>query len=322
MIALVAALALAALPSGTARYRAELGGEVVGTAELRIRCASEVCAVESISRLRLPAEAGGAVLAAHAEVEVDRDGRFRGGALRFTRGDAGGEREGIGGAVPAALVELVLAAEAGSEERCLTFFEEERPAPRRACGRREGPAVAADVGGVPVRIVRDADGFPREVTVAARFRYVRDAAALVPARAPRLAGTRVPGPADPRDAGAFCGARLDAPPARADAGPLPPPRAAGASCREKTEAWLAAARARGLEGRAAIGVAWDGGGFVWHEWAEVRAGDVWIPVDPSFGELPARGPRFTIARVTAGDRVSRDAAGARILACWGSGRVE
>jgi transglutaminase-like putative cysteine protease len=70
-----------------------------------------------------------------------------------------------------------------------------------------------------------------------------------------------------------------------------------------------------------VGVAWDGSAFVWHAWAEVRSAEGWIPVDPSFGQLPARGPRFTIGRWGAGDDAAREVAGARILACWGSARV-
>jgi transglutaminase-like putative cysteine protease len=116
------------------------------------------------------------------------------------------------------------------------------------------------------------------------------------------------------------------PPDPAQAAPLPaglpPPRAAGASCRERTAAWLAEAARAGFSGRTAVGVAWDGGDFVWHAWAEVRAGGRWIAVDPSFGEAPARGPRFTLGRWAADDRGARDAAGQAILACWGASRVE
>jgi hypothetical protein len=187
----------------------------------------------------------------------------------------------------------------------------------------DGAEIVADVGGVRARIVPSQDGFPAQVTVEDRFRFVRDAAAAVPPRAPRLAGTRVPGPVDPRAARIFCGAPLDPPPAapvRASA--LPPPRAAGESCREKAAAWLAAARTRGFEGRTAVGVAWDGSAFVWHAWAEVRSGEAWVPVDPSFGELPARGPRFTLGRYADGDDAAREAAGSRVLACWGNARVE
>ncbi len=318
----LAAAVLAALPQGAVRYRAELAGEAVGAVALRIRCAASTCAVAYESRLRAPAEAGGAVEVSRVDVEVSRDGRFHGGALRVRRGGERSEPEGVPDAVPAALVEVVLAAGSGAE-RCIPFFREGRRERVTACGRIEGAAIVADVDGVRARIVPSQDGFPAEVTVEDRFRFVRDAAAAVPARAPRLAGTRVPGPPDARMARTFCGVPLDpspAAPARAPA--LPPPRAPGESCREKTAAWLGAARTRGFEGRTAVGVAWDGSGFVWHAWAEVRSGDAWVPVDPSFGELPARGPRFTVGRYADADDAAREATGARVLACWGRARVD
>jgi hypothetical protein len=217
--------------------------------------------------------------------------------------------------VPASLLEVVLAAEG---EGCVRFYEEERPAERTVCARREGEVVAAEVGGVRVRVAPGEGGFPREVEVAGRFRFVRDPAALLPARPPQIAGTSVPGPADPRAARTFCGIGADRAHSPAPPPELPPPRAPGASCRDKTRAWLAAARARGFEGRAAVGIAWDGGSFVWHEWAEVRAGGAWLAVDPSFRELPARGPRFTIARFREDDPIEREAAGGRIITCWGN----
>lgn len=326
MTAALLALALAAdLPQGAVRWRAELAGVHVGVAELSVSCRGDRCSVRYRSRLRLPAESGGAVSDSTVEVETDRAGRHRGGALRVTQGGATRTPRGAPDAVPAALAELVLAAEtaAGGAITCVPFFDEEQPqALRRACARREGDRLAADLGGVPASILPGADGFPAEVVVARRFRFVRDAAAGVPRAAPRLSGTRIPGPADPRDARSFCGVPLDPAPDARLAASLPAPRARGASCREKTAAWLAAARARGLEGRAAVGAAWDGRSFVWHAWAEVRAGEAWIPVDPSFGERPARGPRFTLARYADGDRAARDAAGERILGCWGSAAVE
>jgi hypothetical protein len=319
---LLVALSLAALPEGAARYRAELGGEPVGTAELRIACAGAACAATYESRLRAPAEAGGAVARTRIEVEVDRAGLFRGGPLRVVRGDASGRPDGVAGAVPASLVEVVL----GSSERpssCVRFFREGRASAALACGRREGGAILADVDGIAARIVPGEDGFPAEVRVEGSFRFLRDGGAEVPARAPRVAGTRVPGPADPRRAGRFCGVEPDAAAAAPPPGAaLPAPRAPGESCREKAAAWLAAARALGFDGRSAVGVAWDGARFVWHAWAEVRAGGAWIPVDPSFGQLPAAGPRFTLARWADGDDRAHEAAGARILACWGSARVE
>jgi hypothetical protein len=184
--------------------------------------------------------------------------------------------------------------------------------------------VVADVGGVPVRIAPGEDGFPREVEVAGRFRFVRDAAAEVPPAAPRLAGTRVPGPADPAAARRFCGVARDPAPGAAAVGAagVPPPRAAGESCRDKTRAWIAAARARGFLARAAVGVAWDGAAFVWHEWAEVRVQGGWLAVDPSFRQIPAQGPRFTLGRFGEDGAAEREAAGARILACWGRAAVE
>lgn len=309
---------LAALPEGAARYRAELGGVAVGISELRIACAGVACAVRWGARLRAPAEAGGGVTEVGVEVEVDRDGRFRGGPLRVRRGGRDRSPAGVPGAVPASIVEVVLALEAGRDGGCVPFFDEERPERRSACARRSGGALSAEVGRVAVSIVPDADGLPREVSVAGRFRWVRDPSATLPLEAPRLAGTRVAGPADPRAARRFCGVPLDPEVDEAPDGALPPPRAEGTSCREKTARWLEAARLLGSDGRTAVGVAWDGQAFVWHAWAEVRSGDGWLPVDPSFEQRPARGPRFTLARHREGDPSSQDAAGARVLECWGS----
>jgi hypothetical protein len=318
--ALLASAALAALPEGTARWRAELAGEPVGAVELRIRCAGEACAVSYDSRLRLPAESGGAVERERVEVEVDRSGRWRGGPLLAARGGPLAPARGARGAIPAAVLEVVLAAEAGPERRCVAFFDEEDGAAATACVRAEGGRAIGDANGIAETIVAGEDGFPALVEVAGRFRFVRDPGAAVPERAPRLAGTRVAGPGDPARARAFCGVPRDPEPPRPSR-PLPPPRAAGESCREKTAAWLASARARGLDGRTAVGVAWDGAAFVWHAWAEVQDGDAWIPVDPSFGELPARGPRFTVARYAGDDAGERLRAGARLLACWGAAAV-
>lgn len=314
------AVALAALPEGIARYRAELGGEPLGVAELRVACAGSACAVTYDSRLRLPDESGGVVVHARVELAVDREGRWRGGPIAVARDGERRVAAGVDGAVPASVLELVLAAPAEAGERCVAFFDEREPAEATACARRDGARVSADADGVPLSIAPGADGFPEEVAVAGRLRFVRDPSADVPARAPRLAGTRVPGPADPGDAARFCGVALD-PPAGA-APPLPPPRAPGESCRERAAAYLAAARARGIRGRTAVGVAWDGSAFVWHAWAELLAGGRWIAVDPSFGQLPAAGPRFTVGRFGPRDARGRNEAGARILACWGRARVE
>jgi hypothetical protein len=308
----------AALPQGQVRYRAELDGVPVGVAELRVSCKGDRCALHHGTRLRLPTEAGGGVERIEVELQVDAAGRYRGGPIRTARNGARRTVVGIPGAAPSALVELLLAEQG---EGCVPFFDEEKPAPRSACARREAGELLADVGEVRARIAPGPDGFPLEVEVMGRFRFVRDVVAQVPSRPPGLAGTRVAGPPDPGRARTFCGVGRD-PPAPAPTAALPAPRAEGASCREKTRAWLTAARRRGLDGREAVGIAWDGVAFAWHEWAEVRVSGAWIPVDPTFGELPATSARFTVARFRPDDAKGREAAGARILACWGTAHVE
>jgi transglutaminase-like putative cysteine protease len=71
-----------------------------------------------------------------------------------------------------------------------------------------------------------------------------------------------------------------------------------------------------------VGVAWSGAAWAWHAWAEVRVGEAWTPVDPAFGQSPARSPRFTLATWEEGDEPARAEAGHRILGCWGRARVE
>ena len=56
--------------------------------------------------------------------------------------------------------------------------------------------------------------------------------------------------------------------------------------------------------------------LVWHEWAELLVRGRWIPVDPSFEQAPAEGPRFTIARFEDADAAGRAEAGRKVLACW------
>jgi transglutaminase superfamily protein len=319
LLALALAAALA-LPEGTARYRVEVSGVAVGVAELAVRCEGPRCRSVWETRLRLPEEAGGAVVERRLEAELDRAGRAVGQVVRTA--DGGVARAAApAGRVPASLAELLLARAARSgAEACLEVFEEETLAPGRACGALEGGALAASVLGVRESVTPGADGFPAAVELPEQgARFVRDARAAVPARPPPLS-PRVAGPADPARAARFCGVERDPPPP-APSSPLPPPDAPGGSCREKTAAYLARAAEAGREGRTALGVAWDGVGFVWHAWAELRDGDRWIPVDPAFRELPARGPRFTLARHAPGDRAAALAAGRRVLACWGKAAV-
>ena len=125
----------------------------------------------------------------------------------------------------------------------------------------------------------------------------------------------------PLRAGTFCRVARDPEPSPTGLDAVPGPQAQGASCREKTAAWLEKAARAGLRGRTAVGVAWDGKRFVWHAWAEVRLARGWVPIDPSFGERPARGPRFTLATWEPNDEPGRQRAGERILACWANERV-
>lgn len=319
--AALAALAAVALPQGAARYRVELGGVAVGVARLELRCGAARCRATWETRLRLPAEAGGAVTARRFELETDRSGRAA-GRLRVTRDGRTDTPEAPARRAPAALAEVLLASaarDASGAGACVEVFEEETLATGRACGAWDGDALAATVLGVRERVTFGPDGFPEVVALSEEgARFVRDARAAVPADPPRLS-VRVSGPADPARAASFCGVAVD-PPAAPPGSRLPPPDASGESCREKTADYLARAAAAGWEGRTALGVAWDGAGFVWHAWAELRVSGRWVPVDPSFGELPARGPRFTLAR-HGRDRAGALSAGRRVVACWGRAAV-
>jgi hypothetical protein len=324
--ALLGALWLAAapvpLPEGTARYAMLLGGERVGLVELTLRCEGPACQASWESRQRLPAEAGGGVRSRRLEVPVDRAGRALGPARLI---EPSGTREAAlpSGAVPVMLAEVVLAAGAvGEEPTCLEAADERTGAALRACAARRGAWLEVTLGRDRERVRAVAGAFPTEVELETQgVRFLLDPAVELPPAPPRLFGMRVAGPPDPRDAASFCGARRDPDPRPDAAAGLPAPSAPGPTCREQTAAWLARARGAGLQGRTAVGVAFDGGAFVWHAWAEARVGGRWVPVDPAFRQAPARGPRFTLATWVDGDEGARAEAGRRILACWGRGAV-
>ncbi|MGC4001296.1 MAG: transglutaminase domain-containing protein [Anaeromyxobacter sp.] len=292
------ALLLAATPQGRATYRAELAGVHVGMAELALSCAGAArppCTVRWSTRMRLPALAGG--------------------ELRERRLEAPFDPVDCEVPLPASAAEVVLGAEAGPERRCRPAVDEETGRRGQACARREGAALALEVLGVEERVVPGADGLPERVELPGqRMLFVRDAAAAVPAAAPPL-DVRVRAGAG---AGAsFCGRRAD-PAAALEAGAgVPPVVATGEACQVQAEAYAAAARRAGWPARVALGVAHDGRGFVWHAWAELQGPAGWLAVDPAFGQRPARGPRFTVARLVPGDAASRQQAGEAILACWG-----
>ena len=322
--ALLATLVTGALVTGEAHYRFELGGEQIGTAGLKLTCRDSRCAVRWTVRTRAPEAGGGAIHARRVEVEVDVAGRWVDGALVVTEDGETVASRGVGGSVPVSLAELVLARAREESAPCIEVFDERTGEAGKACARRGvGATWDLDVRGEQERVRMGADGLPAEVNIPGqRARFVSDPRAEVPARPPRLYGETVPGVAAPAVARSFCGAPVDPMPPEARLGRLPPPSAEGANCREKTARWLDGAARAGIPGRTAVGVAWDGSAFAWHAWAEVQVEGKWIPVDPSFGQLPARGPRFTLARYSDGDAVARAAAGRRVLECWGRARVE
>jgi hypothetical protein len=314
-------VAAAPLPLGTARYAMLLGGEPVGVVELSLRCEGPACLAAWESRQRLPAEAGGGVRSRRVEVPVDRAGRATGPA-RVVEPEWTRERVLPAGAVPIMLAEVALTATAGAERACLDAADERTGKVVRACGARRGEWLEVTVGRERERVKGAPGAYPSELEVVAQgVRFRLDAAAGLPAAPPLLFGVRIPAPEDPRDATSFCGVRLDPVPRPDAAAGLPEPKASGPSCRERTAAWLAQAREAGLRGRTAVGAAHDGGAFVWHAWAEVLVGGRWVPVDPSFRQAPARGPRFTLATYEDGDDAARAEAGRRILACWGRAAV-
>jgi hypothetical protein len=324
-LSLLAAAAAAALPIGEVDYRFEMGGETIGAAELKTSCRGATCTARWSVRTRAPEAGGGAIHVRRVEVEVDPEGRWVDGALSVTEDGVAVPARGYWGAVPVTLAEVVLARARERESSCIDVFVEQTGEVGRACAKRSAGATwDVEVRGEPERVRMGADGLPAEVQIPGqRVRFVADPRAEVPGSPPKLYGVGVPGVAEVARARAFCGATVDpAPPPAPPSARLPPPSAPGESCREKTERWLEGAARAGYTGRTAVGVAWDGAAFSWHAWAEVRVEGRWIPVDPSFEQLPARGPRFTLARFADGDEAARAAAGRRVLACWGRARIE
>lgn len=315
LVAMIASTAPAQrrLPASVdVRYRVEIAGEHVGWARLAVTCAPSRCDALWESALRAPDEAGGGVLTRRIEIEAEPGGLARGVRLRAVA-DGGERRLDAGdGPVPATLAELLLAAAADGERRCVRVRDEESGREGMACARRSGAWLEGDVLGEPIRFRSDAGAAPSEVLVPAQgVRFTADPAAALPRRAPILFGTAVPQARAARP----CGVPRDdsPPPAPADV-----PRAfpKGASCRERTARYLRIAGQAGLRGRHAVGIAFDGRAFVWHEWAELLVEGRWIPVDPSFEQAPAEGPRHTLARYEDGDAAARAEAGRKVLDCW------
>ena len=326
MTATILALALAALPADASRrYRWEIAGEPVGWASLSVRCAEVRCRVRFESASLRPEAAGGGATSRRIEAETDPDGLLL-GASWAEAGEVGGQhREADGGRAAALLAEVLLARAEEGERRCLEIEDEASGQSGTACATRRGAWLEGTVRGEPLRVRGAAGRLPEEVILTAQgSRFVADSAAALPPRAPRLFGVRVAAPAGAEGEAdlRFCGLAPE------PADPEPPPRGLplefplAANCREAAARWLEAAAGRGLEGWHVVGVAFDGSGFVWHEWAEVRAGGRWVAVDPAFRQAPALGLRFAVARYAPGDASARAEAGRRVLACWGRARVE
>lgn len=300
------------------RYRMEMAGEPVGVAVLRLKCAADRCRAWFETEARLPEAGGGGIARRRTEAVTDRDGR----AVPPEPADGSGAPPGP---VASLLAEAVLARAREGERRCIEVVDVESRRAGPACATRRGAWLTGEILGEPARFRARAGRLPDEVILPAQgTRFVADREASIPPRAPGALGTEVPSPPGAGEERAlhFCGL----PPAPED--PEPPPRgvprdfAEDGSCREKTAAYLSAARRDGVQGRHVVGVAWDGSRFVWHEWAEVAVGGRWVPVDPSFRQVPAAAPRFAVARFADGDDASRAEAGRRVLACWGRARVE
>lgn len=331
MIPLLLALALAAvapeLPHARAakRYRVEIGGEHVGWAALRVLCRPAGCTARWESALKLPEASGGALLERRIDAETDPAGRARAAKVVLVDGGRETRRSTGAGPIPATLAELLASMAEEGERLCLDVFDEETGAKGQACATRRGEWLEGAVLGDAVRFRARRGALPDEVVFPAQgARFVADPSAALPKKAPRLFGVEVPAAPGAAEAShpRFCGLEPEPRGASGDAARLPTEFPGGESCREKTAGYLALAARRGIEGRHVVGVAFDGSGFVWHEWAEVAAGGGWVAVDPSFRQLPARGARFAVARFAEGDGAAEREAGRRILACWGRARVE
>jgi hypothetical protein len=85
-------------------------------------------------------------------------------------------------------------------------------------------------------------------------------------------------------------------------------RAGKGDCTEHALLFLALARASGIPARGVHGLVYanygEGGpGLYWHAWAEVKVGDEWIPVDPTFDQDVADATHISLGRGTRVDAV-------------------
>ena len=59
------------------------------------------------------------------------------------------------------------------------------------------------------------------------------------------------------------------------------------NCQSHARLYTSLARAAGIPTRFVSGVVYQGGGLLYHRWAESYLDKRWIAIDPTFGELPA-----------------------------------
>lgn len=72
-------------------------------------------------------------------------------------------------------------------------------------------------------------------------------------------------------------------------------QARSGDCNEHTLLAVALLRAAGIPARAVSGLALVNGYFFFHAWPEVWLGETWVPVDPTFGTVPADAARLRLS---------------------------
>jgi len=80
-------------------------------------------------------------------------------------------------------------------------------------------------------------------------------------------------------------------------------------CTEHTRLFVALARASGIRAREVKGLVYanygqEGPGLYWHAWPEVKVGDEWIALDPTFGQDVADATHVALGRGTRQDAIS------------------
>jgi transglutaminase-like putative cysteine protease len=80
-------------------------------------------------------------------------------------------------------------------------------------------------------------------------------------------------------------------------------------CTEHTRLFVALARAAGIRAREVKGLVYanygqGGPGLYWHAWAEVKVGDGWVAVDPTFGQDVADATHVALGRGTRQDAIA------------------